>query len=284
MMHRGLARLAVATGAVLAGAIIAATPAAATVDVPFPGIAVLDPVPVKAKDFGTKGCDGIPGGAKERTDGWVFSKPEGETEFYGYAFLMTGSSHETVVLGVDGDGAVGLTIDPAVFRGLRAGALNRDKVKSLAKATEEDDGTVAPPAGVQGGLTKGGEGWLQTPEGWQIEAGMLLSVPAVQDSTPPADETEGSAATVRTLPTPEFPTFSLLRVCLPKAEAPASAAPASPAPASPAPAPGTGGGNGASLPVTGTNAVVLTGAGVLLVAVGAGLFLMRRRRATKFVA
>jgi LPXTG-motif cell wall-anchored protein len=160
-------------------------------------------------------------------------------------------------------------VDPSEAAGLKAGRLSSGDAKALAQAVEDDAPSgdveeVPAPAGVAGGLTSTGEGWLQTPAGWQLVYGALLYSSAALDS-------------------PEEFSFSLLRVCAPKADtAPAPTATA-PAPA-PSKAPGAGGGSGGSLPVTGANAGLIAGAGALLIGIGAVLFVRRRRETTKFVA
>jgi LPXTG-motif cell wall-anchored protein len=272
MMHRGLARVAVAAGAVLVGAAVAATPAVAT-DVELPGVAGLNlaTVPTAAKDFNPKGCDGIPGGAKAGTDGWVFSQPVDGATDYGYIFGFANGDGQPVVLGVGKEGVTGLQVDPSEAAGLKAGRLSSGDAKALAQAVEDDAPSgdveeVPAPAGVAGGLTSTGEGWLQTPAGWQLVYGALLYSSAALDS-------------------PKEFSFSLLRVCAPKADtapAPTDTATA-PAPA-PSKAPGAGGGSGGSLPVTGANAGLIAGAGALLIGIGAVLFVRRRRETTKFVA
>lgn len=270
MKHRGLARLAVAAGAVLAGAVMAANPAAATDSEIGSATLKLSTVPTEAKNFGTKSCEGIPGGAKAGTDGWVFSQPVTGTQGYGYIFGLIDGDQRVVVLGVDKDGVTGLKVKGATLQGLKAGKLSGGEAKSLAKTAEgntspeestspegdtssDDVEEIAAPEGVAGGVTATGEGWVQTPAGWQLASGALLYAPAVENA--PKE-------------------FSLLRVCVKADVAPPAA-------------PGAGGGNGQSLPVTGTNVAVLTSAGVLLIGVGVGavLFVMRRRReTTKFVA
>jgi LPXTG-motif cell wall-anchored protein len=285
MKHRGLARLAVAAGAVLAGAVMAANPAAATVpDDGGGGVAILDipkpPPLLTAKDFLEKklaaaSCDGIKDGAKQGTDGWVFDQPAQGAANFIYVFGFADADSKPVVLGLDNEGGIvnfDLSKLPPDAARLQAGKIDDSQAKSLAKAaasTDKDlakvaggEGDASPglpstidlPAGVAGGLA-GTEGvWLQTPAGWHLVFGEMIH------DKPGADAPKK---------------FHLVRVCEPKAATPPVAAPA----------PGAGGGNGQSLPVTGTNVAVLTGAGVLLVGVGAGLFVMRRRReTTKFVA
>lgn len=287
MIHRGLARAAIAAGAMLLGATIAAVPAAAEEAPPVPPLdiphAMLDlpgKPPLFAKDFPTKGCDGIKGGAKAGTDGWVFDQPAQSAENFIYILGLADDKQKPVVLGLDNEGGVvnfdlGSILPDA--KSLKAGTTDDSQVKSLAKAAESTDkalanaageadvppepGTIPLPDGVAGGLTGKGGVWLQTPAGWGLVYGELLY---------DKPETGG----------PE--TFHLVQVCTPAAPTPGSSASAS-APA--AKASGTGGGTGASLPVTGTNVAVLSGVGVLLVGVGALLFALRRRRdATKFVA
>src|SRR6266487_3119528 len=257
MMHRGLARLAVAaTAALVAGAIGAAPAAATDPSTPPPtapdNAAQLDlSGPLLAKDFATKGCDGITGGAKAGTDGWVFDQPvKGVTE-YAYVFGFVDTKRKPVVLLVTEGGVFGFD-NPAAG----ALALESKAAGELTSAEEGGDIDLPPaPEGVHGGLIPNG-GWLQTPAGWTLTIGFL-----VHDN-----ETAGKAK------------FHLLRVCMPVTSTPTGTA-------SPSQAGGTGGGSGGSLPVTGANAGMLAGAGLLLVAVGAMLFVVRRRRdATKFVA
>ncbi|GII25444.1 LPXTG cell wall anchor domain-containing protein [Planosporangium mesophilum] len=263
MTYRGLARLAVAASAVMVGAFVAAGPAAATgsTEEPQPEIGVAElklpnDGPLLAKDFDTKGCEGIPGGAKAGTDGWVLNQPvEGVTE-YGYILGLVSADLKPVVVAVDKDGVVGLEVDAAELQSLRAGRLSKEQAKSLAKATAgaepSDVKDVPAPAGVAGGVTDKGLGWLQTPAGWQLVGGALVYSPVVKGA-----------------PTE----FTLARVC---------DAPANPSPST---APGAGGGSGSGeLPLTGANVPVVIGIGVLLVGAGVALLVLRRRRDTKFVA
>jgi LPXTG-motif cell wall-anchored protein len=259
MMHPGLARFAVAAGAVMVGAFVAAGPAAATGSTdPQAEVGIvqlkLPKVPLAAKDFNPKGCEGIPGGAKAGTDGWVLNQPVAGATGYGYILGLVSADLKPVVVAVDKDGVVGLEVDAAELQSLKAGRLSKEQAKSLAKATAgaepSDVKEVPAPAGVAGGVTDKGLGWLQTPAGWQIAGGALLYGPVVEGA--PAE-------------------FTLARVC----EAPANP--------SPSKAPGTGGGSG-ELPVTGANVPVVIGIGVLLVGAGVALLVLRRRRDPKFVA
>ncbi|NJC72796.1 LPXTG cell wall anchor domain-containing protein [Planosporangium thailandense] len=270
MIHRGLVRTAIAAGAMFVGAAVAAAPAAAA-ETPSPdfGFAklTLPHVPLKAGDFSPKGCDGIPGGAKTGTDGWVFNQPVKGATDYGYIVgLLDMDNKQVVTLGISADGVTGLELDQSAAQGLKDGTLGSSAVKSLAAAAAADDSSdgvkeVPAPKGVAGGLTSTGEGWLQTPAGWQLASGALLYSPQVEGA--PED-------------------FTLARVCAPKTES--SPTPTASVPAPPSKAPGAGGGSGSSLPVTGANVAAVAGVGVVLVAIGALFVLRRRRDTTKFVA
>jgi LPXTG-motif cell wall-anchored protein len=295
MLHRGLVRAAVAaSAAMIVGAIAAASPAAAQETTPAAaaptGTATLN-IPddgVLAKDFATKGCVGIPGGAKTGTDGWLFNQPAKGTKtvIYTLGFLKhNGDKAEILVFLIAKDGLKAFSVDPT-----KTNDSGDDKAKALAQraeqgatdgspdgkgkgGTEGNGGTPAQPglpdgvteipvpAGVAGALFTDLTGaWLQTPAGWLLGGGEL-----VFDKR----GTDGAE------------TFDLLRTCLP-----AAAPTASPSPTTG----GVGGGTGTStgggsLPVTGTNVGILAGAGVLLIAVGALLVVARRRRnAVKFTA
>jgi LPXTG-motif cell wall-anchored protein len=294
-MHRGLVRAAVvASAAMIAGAVAAASPAAAQETAPAAaaptGTATLN-IPddgVLAKDFATKGCVGIPGGAKTGTDGWVFNQPAKGTKtvIYSLGFIKgTGDNAEILVFLIAKDGLTAFSVDPTKTKDD-----GDDKAKALAQRAEEGatDGSqggkgkggtegnggtttqpglpdgvtqIPVPAGVAGALFTDLTGaWLQTPAGWLLGGGELVF---------DKQGTDGAE------------TFDLLRTCLP-----ATAPTASPSPTTG----GVGGGTGTStgggsLPVTGTNVGILAGAGVLLIAVGALLVIARRRRNTvKFIA
>lgn len=111
------------------------------------------------------------------------------------------------------------------------------------------------PAGVTGKLIADGAGaWLQTPAGWTLVTAVL------------GHELSDSNVT----------TFDLLRVCLP----PVATVPAANVPVTTVPV-----ATGPTLPVTGANTAIITGGGLALVALGAALFLARRRRNTvRFIA
>jgi LPXTG-motif cell wall-anchored protein len=282
MMHRGLVRIAVAAGAAMVGAVIAVAPAAATGPDVAPGVALLDiPAPpplLTAKDFAANGvakdCGAIKGGAKEGTDGWVFDQPAQGAANFAYILGLVDAKLQPVVLGLDNEGGiVNFKVDAALPNAdsLKAGKIDDNQAKSLAKAAESTDKELAKaagstdvpaivelPAGVAGGLTDKGGVWLQTPAGWHLVYGQMIH------------DKPGPGAPQK---------FHLVGLCAPKAAATPGATPA------PTKVGGVAGGSGDSLPVTGTNVAILGGVGVLLVGVGALLFMMRRRRdTTKFVA
>jgi LPXTG-motif cell wall-anchored protein len=303
MMHRGLIRIAVAAGAALIAGTIATAPAAATPETQPPlgiGEAILQlpgDKPLLAKDFATKGCEGIVGGAKEGTDGWVFDQPAKGAENYAYLLgLVDAAGEKPALLWIDDKGIAAVDVTalapaPGVARSQAtaggpkavADAIARAKAKAQAAQSAKAKATIAEapgrlpfdlpeaplPQGVAGGQIATGGAWLQTPAGWQLIAGALLH-----------DQRDS-----------RITSFDLLHVCAPKvatvpsASASASASASPSASASASTVGGTGGGTGASLPVTGTNVGILAGIGVLLVGAGAALFAVRRRRdATKFVA
>lgn len=304
MMHRGLIRIAVAAGAALIAGTIAAAPAAATPETQPPlgiGEAILQlpgDKPLLAKDFATKGCEGIVGGAKEGTDGWVFDQPVKGAENYAYLLgLVDAAGEKPALLWIDDKGIAAVDVTalapaPGVARSQAtaggpkavADAIARAKAKAQAAQSAKAKATIAEapgrlpfdlpeaplPQGVAGGQIAKGGAWLQTPAGWALVAGFMLH------------DAESNVES-----------FDLVSVCAPKVATVPSASASASASASPAPAAsasastvgGTGGGTGASLPVTGTNVGILAGIGVLLVGAGAALFAVRRRRdATKFVA
>jgi LPXTG-motif cell wall-anchored protein len=294
MLHRGLVRVALAAGAAVAvGALAAATPAAAQETTPAgavpTGVASLD-IPddgVLAKNFATKGCAGIPGGAKVGTDGWVFNQPAkgAKNIAYSLGFVKgTGDKIEILVFLVDKDGLTAYSVDPT-----KTQDGGEDKAKALVQRAEEgtaqgggQDGTggkkagsggdagqpglpdgvtkIPVPAGVAGALFTDLTGaWLQTPAGWLLGGGDLVF------------DKRGTDGAEK---------FDLLRACLP-----AAVPSTSPSPTTGGVGGGTGTNDGGSLPVTGTNIGILAGAGVLLIAVGSLLVAARRRRnAVKFTA
>lgn len=105
--------------------------------------------------------------------------------------------------------------------------------------------TLPAPAGVTGKLVDDG-GWIKTPKGWGVVYGYALSKPMLDDVA-----------------------FFLVRAC----------AAANPSTHPPTPS------GGPALPVTGDSTGLVIGAGVAMVAVGAVLFVVyRRRRNVTFVA
>jgi LPXTG-motif cell wall-anchored protein len=270
MKQHAPVRFTIAASLVAAVGFMTATPAAAAEEPAPPAIGEINlPVPdggITAGGFGTKGCTGIPGGAKVGTDGWVFSQPVADATEVAYIFGLLPSrtpDTEPVVLGINADGITGLKFDDAPNPSSGLKDLTKDtsdEAKALiAKAAEGDDSSaddsadgvteIPVPAGVSGGLiANNGGAWLQTPAGWILAAGVLV-------------HDKGKT---------NIEKFDLLRVC----------APASP----PTNAPGAGGGTGESLPVTGDNIGLLAGLGVLLLGLGAALLIVRRRRTTTFVA
>jgi LPXTG-motif cell wall-anchored protein len=267
MKHPGPVRLCVAAGAALVGLLGAASPAAAdpstapsTSASPVePGGALLQlnlpPDGTLAHDFAAKDCTAIPGGAKADTDGWTFDQPVKDAHVVAYAFVFV-NGDQSEVLGIDPDGV--FAIDPGAgsessLEQKLGAAARSGKIASAAVPT------VPLPAGVKGGLIdNNGGAWLQTPKGWRLLFGVLAT-----DVTEPAVDK-----------------FDLKGVCLPAGAEPQPSASPSPSTG------GQGGGSGGdTLPLTGANVGVLAGAGVLLVAVGVALFLIRRRRnSVKFVA
>jgi LPXTG-motif cell wall-anchored protein len=284
MMHRGLVRIAVTAGAAMIAGLMATTPAIATPTTPStsdtpPAPLFFTPLSLPeggllAKDFKANGCDGIPGGAKSDTDGWVFDQPLEGVKNRAYTFeLVNPKDEQPVMLWIDNEGIVALDLGKLpTIQGNKAGAHDAksllDAVKD-AKPTTSAQVAAAPqpshrsglevipaPVGVAGGLIANGGAWLQTPAGWLLGSGALLHDNFVTSGPP----------------------FNLLRVCAPKVLSPSPVATASPSTG------GAGGGNGEALPVTGTNVGIIAGAGVLLIGVGAMLFVVRRRRGTRFVA
>jgi LPXTG-motif cell wall-anchored protein len=198
---------------------------------------------------------GIKGGAKADTDGWTFDQPVKDAHVVAYAFVfVNGDQPEVLGIGPDGVFAIdpGAGSESSLEQKLGAAARS-GKIASAAVPT------VPLPAGVKGGLIdNNGGAWLQTPKGWRLLFGVLAT-----DVTEPAVDK-----------------FDLKGVCLPAGAEPQPSASPSPSTG------GQGGGSGGdTLPLTGANVGVLAGAGVLLVAVGVALFLIRRRRnSVKFVA
>jgi LPXTG-motif cell wall-anchored protein len=290
MMHRALVRVAVVASAALVAGVVAAAPAsAAPAEDPIGTAKLKLDKPTTAAEFATRSCDGIPGGAKANTDGWVFNQPFKTATDLGYIFGLADPKAGTpYVLLVDDQGAHGLDLTKLGKTSIKSdGKVTADELKSLTAggATKDkaetpqggepkgdapkgdtpkgdepkgetpkpdaeaglEDAIIPAPAGVAGGLLADKGGvWLQTPAGWLLASGALVY------QAPGAND-EG--------------TFNLLRTCAPKAA-------------------GTGGGTGATLPVTGANVGILVGVGVLLVALGGGLLMLRRRResSTEFVA
>jgi LPXTG-motif cell wall-anchored protein len=258
MKLRGLARVAAVAAAsfLFIGAVGA--PAFAEPDGPEP-IGLVLKVPdagIKAADFATHGCNGIADGvAKPGIDGWFFNQPvtdegiDDEDVLYFFGFL-TGPD-KGILLEVSSDGVHSWVLSLAAMAKLKSAI----KANSLKAAADTNEPSPIPlPAGVAGKAGKGGA-WLQTPAGWTLLAGALIL-------NLPQEEPEQTAATEETEPEPDI--FDLVRTCLPLPSA------------SPTPPP---------LPVTGTNTWYLAGAGTVLVAFGAVLFLLRRRReSVKFVA
>lgn len=263
MKLRGTTRLAAAAAAtaLLLGGL--ATPARAETGIDlggvvYPGAVLAIDDPVLAATAPVKGCAGIDTGkAVADKDGWLFDKPEGKYTGLQYLFLYikpdAKSLDDLVVLLLDADGIAAVDtggLPPKeLAKSLKAKALAANK---NAKAVEIP--TVPAPAGVTGALTDGG-GWVKTPAGWALGLGAAFTEPLLEQGT-----------------------FDLVRAC---AAAPEST-PSPAAPSSPAAPGGTGGG---SLPITGTNVWILSGAGVALIAAGVALFLAyRRRQHVTFVA
>jgi LPXTG-motif cell wall-anchored protein len=274
MMHRALARVAVAALAATVAGMMAAAPAAAEEKPSAPDVGQLKlNVPedgVTVGGFGKKDCARIPGGAKVGVEGWVFSNPVKTLVEVDYLFGIVVNpdtkSEAVVVVAVTPEGVKGIDVPQQELKpGAKALARAAEsRVKALVakaedapKATGILDGlpTVPLPAGVSGALIPANGGaWLRTPPGTIVGDGFLLHAGGEVDTE----------------------TFDLESVCAP------AAAPAQPAP--PVKAPGGGGGTGESLPVTGTDVGIVVGLGALLVGLGGALLFVRRRRATKFVA
>jgi LPXTG-motif cell wall-anchored protein len=279
MMHRALARVAVAAVAATVAGMMAAAPAAAEEKPSAPEIGKLTlNIPeggVTAGGIATKDCGLIPGGAKVGVEGWVFDNPVRTTltevaYLFGIVVHPDTKEEAIAVVAVTQDGAKGIAIPEQELKS-GAKALSQaagSRVKALAaagdpKAADDPkasgilDGlpTVPLPAGVSGALVPVNGGvWLRTPPGTIVAQGLLLHAGGEVDTD----------------------TFDVKSVCAP------AAAPGRPAP--PVKAPGAGGGSGESLPVTGTNVGIVVGLGALLVALGGALLFIRRRRATTFVA
>lgn len=266
MNLRGTRRLALAATALTAALLVGGLGAPAYAeegedpgDIDFPGATLLLDQPVWAANAPVKGCAGIDTGtAVPGKDGWLFSRPEGRYTDLQYVFLFVKGDGETIddlvplVLNADGVFTFAEPVDPGNPEVL-AKSLQANAKKASALAAGENPGglelpTGPAPAGVSGKLTDGG-GWIRTPAGWALAFGGAFTEPMLEGAT-----------------------FTLVRAC-------AAGGDTTPSPAA-SPTPG-----GPSLPVTGTNVWLLSGAGVALVAVGAVLFLAyRRRQSVKFVA
>jgi LPXTG-motif cell wall-anchored protein len=285
MKDRRSVRLAVATGAALIPLVASVAPAAPAAAGPDrqsrPRISKLDITPettITAARFPTKGCDGVPGGAKDGTEAWVFSRPANAQKPTGYLFRLVDpkrAEHQRDVwVVVIDEGAYGAEITQVIVDPPPAPATPPAKAPAPANAgpTTTSTATANPaptptrpvkfwppvdnphrvvaitpvPEGVSGGMTETG-GWLRLPAGWEIAYGEYQ------------DRPETGAKPAR---------FSVQRVCVPSAGQPA-----------PAPAPG-----GGSLPLTGARTAALALTGVVVLLIGAALFIAWRRRAVRFVA
>jgi LPXTG-motif cell wall-anchored protein len=199
-----------------------------------------------------KGCEGIDNGvAVAGTDGWLFAKPAIYIEWITYALgFVDDKTDKLTVMYMTPDGVWIEVIDDADEAELAAAVAK--KTAALAKKTADGPkaaGLQRAPAGWSGYITKDGT-WIKTPAGLRLVGGFAIPNPYYMEE--------------RDVP------FTLVRACAPPG-----------AVATPSPQPGAG----PSLPVTGTNVWVLTGAGGALVALGVALFVAyRRRQNVKFVA
>jgi LPXTG-motif cell wall-anchored protein len=288
MKHRALVRVAVAALAVTVAGLVAASPAAAEEQPPTPqvSIATLDlKGKVTAGQFGTKSCEGVPGGAKAGSDGWVFDQPAKDAENYAYILGFVDKASHVVILGISEDGVE--TLEPGSAELTKT---PESAVKSLTKAAATQPGEGGGNATQPGEGTKPDEnkgdpkkaaGDKGDPKKAAGNKGGDDPLGGVKAAPAPAGVSgallQGGGAWLRTpagwvLAAGELlhdgtavEKFHLVRTCV-------------------VAAPGQGGGTGESLPVTGTNIGIVAGLGALLVALGGALLVMRRRRTTKFVA
>jgi LPXTG-motif cell wall-anchored protein len=271
--RRVLARAAAAAALIPIAAVGFAPPAAAIpVEQLTTRISTLDIAPeikLTAATFPTKGCDGVPDGAKKGSDAWVFGNPAGARRPTGYLFKLIDPKRpehqrEVPVVIVE-EGAYGARITTVITDPVPEAPETKAGSKDPAKMTTDPRpgptpdrrivfrsptdnpnrrvSIIAVPEGVSGGLTETG-GWLRVPAGWEITYGEYQDHPA-----------KGADANK----------FPVVRVCVPPADP-------APVPAQPAP----------SLPVTGARTAAVAGTGIVLVLVGGALFFVWRRRTVRF--
>ncbi|GGM10749.1 LPXTG cell wall anchor domain-containing protein [Dactylosporangium sucinum] len=255
---RGIARL----GAVAASTtiVLATLGAPARAEEPDYGFPILSTEPTTAVDYKTHSCEGIADGKPaSRADGWRLGAPAKADRVVAYLALYSTSLDEDAdifPLYLDKDGLHSITDDDIEDAANLTKA--RAAAKAAAKVAEEDpDLPIGPaPSGFSGSLTDAGAGggWIRTSPGLWLVFAAAITEPELTSGT-----------------------FDLISTCV-AADAPSSPAPSNPAPsASPTPGP--------SLPVTGSNVGLISGIGAGLVALGAVLFVVyRRRRNIKFVA
>ncbi|HTJ38216.1 MAG TPA: LPXTG cell wall anchor domain-containing protein [Dactylosporangium sp.] len=257
MNLRGIARAAAAATvtALFIGGL--GTPAHAADEAPGALLNIPD-TGVWAATAPNKGCAGIDTGvAVADKDGWLFNKPDGRYTDLNYVFVYINGAiddpnAEAFPLILNADGVFTFDLgdgeDPLTVE--KALTAQSDQITAKSNATAIELPTKPAPAGVTGQLVDDG-GWIKTPKGWGLVFGFAVSVPLLENTT-----------------------FDLVRAC-------AAVAPTT-QPTTPAASPSQ---SGPTLPVTGDNTGLMVGAGVAMVAVGAVLFVVyRRRRTVKFVA
>ncbi|WP_433201071.1 LPXTG cell wall anchor domain-containing protein [Dactylosporangium sp. CS-047395] len=266
MTLRGIARIAAATAAVVLSIGGLGLPAQAE-QTPSPSLSPAWPpanpgnlyleVPaggIRAATAPARGCAGIDTGvATPGTDGWLFAPPFVWYDWITFWFGFVDEQEGTLtVLTMSQDGPTTWAIDGA------------DKPAVIDAFAKHDSALVVKlvgghsatkwPAGWSGYLSA--KPWIKSPAGLLLIGGVAFTTPGYFE--------------VKDTP------FQLLRACAPGTVD---------APPTPTAAPSAYPGAGPSLPVTGTNVWVLTGAGIALVAAGVALIVAyRRRRNVKFVS
>jgi LPXTG-motif cell wall-anchored protein len=188
-------------------------------------------------------CAGIPGGAKEATDGWVFDQPikNATNPRYVIGFTHGADTADTVViLGISADGVQQLSLQ----------------------------GQPVPTTdGIAGGLLDNGNAgvWIQTPAGWKIATGV------------DAADTGTAGSTTFALAAVCPPKVAATPTARPAGSVTATAEPSSAGPAEAATTPSQSPGS-ATLPITGGRPWSVAGVGSMLLLLGIALVSVRRRR------